>query len=126
VSFPGESLDLVGRMTTAPVASLPPWRRRLGSSAGGGRLLFSENLRFCACLRSFRLHRLRLYWSSSGGCFAAVLLAGGYFAAVLLWRILCRCRCVGNRFGRMLCRLDRSGGCFATFVVLLILAALAL
>jgi len=33
------------------------WWRRLGSSAGVGCLLSSEDVRICACLRSFCLHR---------------------------------------------------------------------
>jgi hypothetical protein len=108
VSFPSESLDLFGRTTMAPAASLPPWRRRFGSSAdgGGGRLLSLESFRFYAYLRSFRLHRpgcnghcvadaLPPFCSladtlppfCSGGCFAAVVVlmitSDGCFAAVV-------------------------------------------
>jgi hypothetical protein len=36
VSFPGECLDLFGQTTIVPVASHPPRRHRLESSAGGG------------------------------------------------------------------------------------------
>jgi len=81
VSFPGESLDLSDRMTTAPTASLPSWRRHLGSSAGGGRLLSPEGFCLCACLHSSTSSGLQ--WSLSGGCFAA-LFVGGYFAAVVV------------------------------------------
>ena len=103
----------------APVALLSCWWRRLGSSSGGGRLLSSESFRFCACLRLFRLHR--------PGCLGRrFMFAGGCFAAVLLWRMLCRRRRAVDRFGRMLCRLVGSGGCFATFVVLSTFASLAL
>jgi hypothetical protein len=105
----GESFDLFGRTTTAPVASLPPWRCRLGNfagSGGGGGLLSSESFRLCAYLCSFRLHRpgcngrlladaLPPFYSladtlppcCSGGCFAAaivlVITSGGCFAAVV-------------------------------------------
>jgi hypothetical protein len=84
-------------MTTAPVASLPPLRRRLGSSAGGGLLLSLESFHFCACLRSILSASSRLRWSSSGGCFVAPLFAGGCFATAVVL--------VGFCFGRMLCRL---------------------
>jgi len=108
-SFPGENLDLFGRTTAAPVASFPSWRRRLGSSSGGDRLLSLESFRFCACLRLFHLHH--------PGCLGRrFMFAGGCFAAVLLWRMLCRRRRAGDRFGRMLCCLIGSGGCFGTMV----------
>jgi len=57
----------------------------------------------------------RLHWSFSGGCFAA-----------LFWWTLGHRRRLGDRFWRMLCRYGGSGGCFATLVVLPILAPLAL
>jgi hypothetical protein len=109
----------------APVASLSPWRRHLGSSAaGGGRRL----LAFARLSTSSGLQ-----WSSFGGCFAALLFA----AAILFWRMLCRRRRVADRadtfvalvvllIGRMICRLGGLGGCFATLVVLSTFAPLAL
>jgi hypothetical protein len=95
VSFLGENLDHVGRATVASVASLPLLRRHLGSSAGDGRLLSLESFRFYACLHSALSASSGLHWSSAGGCFAAPLFSGGYFAAVMLWWILCHCRHIG-------------------------------
>ena len=43
-----------------------------------------------ACLRLVSSTLLRLCWSPVGGCFAAPLFASGFFAAVLLWRMLYR------------------------------------
>jgi hypothetical protein len=70
-------------MITAPVASLPPLRHRLGSFAGGGRLSL-ESFRFCACLRCVLSASSGLRRSSSYGCFAPPLFAGGCFAAVVV------------------------------------------
>jgi len=60
----------------------------------------------------------RSRWSSVGGC----------FAAVLLWRMLCRRRrwlefSSGGCFAAVV---DWSGGCFATLIVLRIFAPLAM
>ena len=52
--------------------------------AGGGRLLFSGWLHFCACLHLVFSTSSRSRWSLVGGC----------FAAVLLWRLLYRRRLV--------------------------------
>jgi hypothetical protein len=45
---------------------------------------------------------------------------------LLIGRMLCFAAVVVLLFGRMLCRLGGLGGCFATFVVLLIFACLVL
>ena len=75
----------------------------LEALAGGGRLLFSERIHFCACIRLVSSTSPRLHWSSVGGCFAALLFVGGYFAAVLLWQMLYHhCRLVGVHFGQMI------------------------
>jgi len=62
-----------------------------------------------------RFRRMLCRLGGLGGCFAA-----------LFWWMLCHRRRLGDRFRRMLCRLGGLGGCFATFVVLPILALLAL
>ena len=62
--------------------------------AGGGRLLFSGWLHFCACLHLVFSTSSRSRWSLVGGC----------FAAVLLWRMLYHHRRWLSLFGRMLCR----------------------
>jgi len=76
VSFPGESLDLFGRTTTAPVVSLPPWRRRLRSSTGDGRL---------------RVVVVGSLWrvSASAPAFARIVNIV-WVALVVVWRMLCR------------------------------------
>ena len=99
--LPGENLDHVGRMTTAPLVLFPSWRRCLGSLAGGGHLLCSESFCFCACLRSVLSassgSHLVVRFSSlvdalapfrSDGCFAIVIAlvhvaSGGCFAVVV-------------------------------------------
>jgi hypothetical protein len=98
---------------TALVALFSSWRRCLESFAGGGHLLSSESLYFCACLRfipsaSSGSHLVVGFSSladalppfQTSGCFAAVVAlvqvaSGRCFAAV----VVC------------------SGGCFATFFV---------
>ena len=54
----------------------------LEALAGDGRLLFSGRIHFCACLHLVSSTSSRSCWLSFGGCFAAVLLE----------RMLCRCR----------------------------------
>lgn len=87
MSFPGENFNHVGRTMIASVASLPHLTCCHGSSGGGCRLLSSENFRFYACLRSVASSLFGLHRSSSDGCFT-VPLASGYFATILLWRML--------------------------------------
>ena len=69
-----------GRMTTAPLRRSLPRGVVLEALAGGGRWLFSGRIHFCACLRLVYSASSRSCWSSVSGC----------FAAVLLWRMLCR------------------------------------
>jgi len=59
---------------TAPVVLLPPLKRHLGSSDGGGHLIFLEGSCFCACLTLFSSTLFRLHWSSAGGCFDAIVI----------------------------------------------------
>jgi hypothetical protein len=107
VSFPSESLNLFGRMTTAPAASLPPWRRHLvNSGGGGGRLLSSESFRFCVCLHSFRLHR-----PGCNGCSLADALPPFCSLADTL-SPFCSCRC----FAAIVVLMITSDGCFAAVV----------
>jgi hypothetical protein len=124
VCFTSESLDHVGRMTTAYVVSFPPLGRRLGSfgSSGGGRQLSLESFRFCACLHSVSSISSGLRRSSSGGCIASPLVVGGYFAAVLLWRMLYHHLHVGSLQANALP--PWSGECFTTFDVLIDLCTL--
>jgi hypothetical protein len=106
VSFPSKNVDHVGRTMTVPVASLPPLRRRLGSS-GGVRLLSSESFRFYAFLRSVGSTLFGLRRSLSGGC----------FATPLRWRILCRRYVLADALPPSSCWLGiASGGCFAAMV----------
>jgi len=66
-----------------------------------------------ACLPSLVLAALfELQRSSSGGCFAAILFFGGYFAAVWPWRMLCRRLCASVQADAL--PSGGSGGCFAT------------
>lgn len=128
VSSPGENLDYGGRAATAPLASLPPLRRRLGSFGGGRRLLSSESFRFCAYLRSVASTLFGLRRSSSGRCFAASLFAAdalpSFALAVALSPLSCWSGTTSDGcFAAVVCWLD---GCFATFVVLSIFAALTL
>ena len=76
LSSPGESLDLFGRTTTALMASLPPWRRRFGCSACGGRLLV---------VVAGSLWRV----SASAPAFAFIVIIL-WVALVVVWRMLCR------------------------------------
>jgi hypothetical protein len=116
VSSLGESLDHVGRTTAAPVGLLPPLRRHLGSSAGGGHLLFSERFSFCTYLcyivcivrialvvsRRMLCRRSALTDASppfcSGGCFVAIVV----LVEDRFWRMLCR---RGRLLRWMLCHL---------------------
>ena len=64
----------------------------LEALASGGRLLFSGRFHFCACLHLVPLHCSGyVVLQLADACFAASVFVGGYFAAVQLWRILCRC-----------------------------------
>ena len=114
VSFSGENLDHVGRMTMAPFASLPRWRRCLGGSCRWwSTALFGEDP--LLCLPSLSFHYI-VQVPLVGGCFTAPLFVGGYFAAVLLWWMLC-CRRRWSEFssgGCFAAAVGWSGGCFAT------------
>jgi len=72
VSFSGENLDHVGRMTMAPFASLPPWRRCLGSSCRWWSIAL---LGVASLLRLPSLSFLYIV----------------QVALVVGWRMLCRC-----------------------------------
>ena len=102
--LPGENLDHVGRTTTAPIASLPCWRRCLGSPCRWwSPALFGEDpflrlpfLSFLYIAQAVLVISWRMLCHPS---------TSRYFAAVLLWRMLCRRRCwLEFTFRRMLCR----------------------
>ena len=98
----------------------------LEALAGGGRLLFSERIHFCVCIRLVSSTSPRLCWSSVGGCFAAPLFVGGYFAAELCWRMLCRRRrwLEFSTDGCFAAVVGWSGGYFATLLGLQIFTPL--
>ena len=84
--------------------------------ASGGRLLFSERIHFCACLRLVFSTSSRSHWSLVGEC----------FAAMRLWWMLCRHHC-WFEFSSDRCfavAVGGSGGCFTTLFVLQIFAPL--
>ena len=92
VSFSGESLDHVGRTTTAPLRRSLAVGVVLKALAGDGRLLFSERIRFCACLCFVPLHRpgrvgrrlaVTLPLFCSGGCFASFVVLSAVESLVL-------------------------------------------
>ena len=91
VSFSGESLDHVGRTTTAPLRRSLAVGVVLEALAGDGRLLFSERIRFLRLPLLSSSTSSRSRWSSVGGSLL-LYYASGCFAAVLLWRMLCRRR----------------------------------
>jgi len=106
VSFSGENLDHVGRTTAAPLRRSLAVGVVLKALAGDGRLLFSERIRFCACLCLVPLHplgrvgrRLAVLCRCStladalplycfGGCFAAVVVGESSLRADALPPIL--------------------------------------
>ena len=105
MSFPGESLDLFGRTTTAPVASLPPWSRHHVSSTGNGRLrvvVVGSLGRVSASAPAFA-RIVNIVW-------VALVVAWRMLCRPVFWWMLCHHRRLGDRFGRMLCRLGGLGG----------------
>ena len=92
MSFSGESLDHIGRMTMGPSLEAPSWKL-----CCGGYLLSLKSFCFCACLCSHRQHRLGCIGRCladalppcSGGCFATivvlVIVSGGCFATLVDW-----------------------------------------
>ena len=91
VSFSGENLDHVGRTTTAPLRRSLAVGVVLEALAGDGRLLFSERIRFCACLCLVPLHRLGRVGRRLAVLYRCTTLADA-LSLYCFWRMLCRRR----------------------------------